>query len=68
MTGPEHYREAERMIALVDDGAADWEPPAASAGVHAALALAAATVDVALMHPEDRAAWDRATGRLEATP
>ena len=43
MTGAEHYAEAERMITLMDDGAADWEPLAASAQVHATLALAAAT-------------------------
>ena len=39
MTGPEHYREAEKQLALVDGGAADWEPLAASAQVHATLAL-----------------------------
>jgi hypothetical protein len=38
VTGPEHFREAERLIGLVDEGAADWEPLAASALVHAALA------------------------------
>ena len=52
MTGPEHYQEAERQIALVDGGAADWEPLAASAQVHATLALAAATADPFDHQPE----------------
>ena len=43
MTGPEHYKEAERLIDLADEGAADWQPLAAEAQVHATLALAAAT-------------------------
>ena len=37
MTGPEHYREAERLLAL---GSPEAEP---RAHVHATLALAAAT-------------------------
>ena len=45
MNGAWHYAEAERQIAQVDEGAADWEPLAASAQVHATLALAAATAD-----------------------
>ncbi|MFF8409030.1 hypothetical protein [Streptomyces omiyaensis] len=46
MTGPEHYREAERRLVLAR---ADWNTPTASgllvaeAQVHATLALAAAT-------------------------
>jgi hypothetical protein len=43
MNGHEHYAEAERLLAQVDDGAADWEPIVAAAQVHATLALAAAT-------------------------
>lgn len=45
MTGPEHWQEAERQLAQVDDGATDWEPLAASAQVHALLALAVATAN-----------------------
>ena len=44
MTGPEHYREAENQLALVDGGAADWAPLTASAQVHATLAFAAAAL------------------------
>jgi uncharacterized membrane protein len=41
----------------------------AVAQVHATLALAAAVLDgPAVMRPEDRDEWDRATGRLEVTP
>ena len=41
----------------------------ARAQVHAALALAAAVVDgPAVMRPEDRDEWDRATGRLGREP
>jgi hypothetical protein len=43
MTGPEHYLEAQRLLNVVAGGAADWEPMAAAAQVHATLALAAAT-------------------------
>ena len=62
MTGAEHYAEAERMITLMDDGAADWEPLAASAQVHATLALAAATAlgragEGRTMASMDQAAW-----------
>jgi hypothetical protein len=71
MTGPEHWREAETCARAaanaydsgsLEDGAA-W----ASLGqIHATLALAAAVVDgPAVMRPEDRDEWDRATGRLE---
>jgi hypothetical protein len=50
MTGPEHYREAERLLARRPahaDGRPDRNPPwdidVAQAQVHATLALAAAT-------------------------
>lgn len=49
MTGPEHYKEAERLIALAGEMVngphlqhAAW---VAEAQVHATLALAAATID-----------------------
>lgn len=51
MTGPEHYRAAERILAGVKtpDGAIVVDPGTAeviaAAQVHATLALAAATVD-----------------------
>ena len=63
MTGPEHYQTAEDLLrspGLDCQGIAE-------AQVHATLALAAAVVDgPAVMRPEDRDEWDRATGRLEA--
>ena len=70
MTGPEHYREAERLIRDADrvDGIIVMPNPQtlAAAQVHATLALAAAVVDgPAVMRPEDRDDWDRATGRLQ---
>lgn len=44
MTGPEHYREAERLIASsYRDGELSPEALIAEAQVHATLALAAAT-------------------------
>jgi hypothetical protein len=43
VNGPGHYREAERLAAQIESGAADWEPIAALAQVHATLAVAAAT-------------------------
>ena len=42
MTGPEHYREAERLVAAVSTGELTGDA-LARAQVHAALALAAAT-------------------------
>lgn len=76
MTGPEHYREAERLLAeglhvLGEDGPLTGAAePLAAAQVHATLALAAAT---AMAHPyrsgerigmslEDFRAWDKACG------
>ncbi|MFD9905602.1 hypothetical protein [Streptomyces sp. NPDC059063] len=61
MTGPEHYREAERLLAAaIEDSHTTFEgrdPKAdraiAEAQVHATLALAAAT---ALVTPSQRAA------------
>jgi len=52
MTGPEHYREAERLLAVADvydeDGAwATAKARRAEAQVHATLALAAATALIA---------------------
>ena len=53
MTGPEHYREAERLLDLTERPAADSElgwmaraQAAAEAQVHATLALGAATADL----------------------
>ena len=47
MTGPEHYREAERLLAALDGRARGTTPDevsiAAEAQVHAILALASAT-------------------------
>ena len=67
MTGPEHYREAERLLAI---SVADNPVTAAEAQVHATLALAAATGlndnDVGMSGP-DWAAWrDTASERPSA--
>lgn len=63
MTGPEHYREAERALEHAEDGAADWEWHVAVAQVHATLALAAATA-LAPTSPdariEDHSEWKAA--------
>jgi hypothetical protein len=49
VTGPEHYREAERLIALAEENwthdEAEHDAVLRNAQVHATLALAAATVD-----------------------
>lgn len=68
MTGPEHYQEAERIIALVWGGTASdtllSEPKLiALAQVHATLAQAAATaMTVAQMPDPDFVAWDKVCG------
>lgn len=73
MTGPEHYAAAESNLRIAvhmrDQGDVDAAAFAhAEAQIQATLALAAATVDgPAVMRPEDRDEWDRATGRLEVT-
>ncbi len=71
MTGPEHYAEAERLLALADRHtrgvtyAQEWTLTLAAAQVHATLALAAATA-VGTAGP-DRHAWaDAAATRLSA--
>jgi hypothetical protein len=71
MTGPDHYRAAEAALEFVHDNPPSRrEMPGARltlqfAQVHATLALTAAVVDgPAVMRPEDRDDWDRATGRL----
>lgn len=63
MTGPEHYKEAERLLATIDpesnpgltaEGAMAW---AAQAQVHATLALAAQQHRIAdLLDPEHEGA------------
>jgi hypothetical protein len=73
MTGPEHWSEAS--LILTDDpceygcphsGCQHEMRQLARAQVHALLALTEAYVAGAIMRPEDRDEWDRATGRLEA--
>lgn len=69
MTGPGHYREAENCAragcAADEMGAqADAMTWFALGQIHATLALAEAYVAGAVMRPEDRDEWDRATGRL----
>jgi hypothetical protein len=76
MTGPEHYREAERLIkGLKTDSGAVYveegnEQVSALAQVHATLALAAATAMGAPVDqeadsglpPQDAKAWNDAAG------
>lgn len=69
MTGPEHYREAERLLAIVAPIPATAEDAPANASIvaeaqaHATLALAAATALVSYrdngMTEGDRSAWYR---------
>ncbi|WP_329308407.1 hypothetical protein [Streptomyces microflavus] len=73
MTGPEHYREAERLIETAadilrphDEGPCEADRVLAAAQVHATLALAAAT---ALISEKPRGgsfdayqAWESAAG------
>jgi hypothetical protein len=72
MTGPEHWTEAELILSgdpcehdCPHSGCEHEMSLIARAQVHAALALAEAYVAGAVMRPEDRDEWDRATGRLE---
>lgn len=61
MTGPEHYREAERLARLAQGQ--NYEAAAvtlADAQVHATLALAAATVAINL--PISDAVWREVAG------
>src|SRR5438034_7783263 len=61
MTGPEHYAEAERLLAVADRHTSgvtygqEWALTLAAAQVHATLAIAAATA-VGTAGP-DRTAW-----------
>lgn len=65
MTGPEHYKEAERLLATVEATAEDTvgsvAATVAQAQVHATLALAAATA----LKPPSRARWGKVAGRQE---
>jgi hypothetical protein len=70
MTGPEHYHEAQQLLADPNYG----EPKGigrsetiAAAQVHATLALAAATA-LAGESPQDVQAWRRAAGAQAADP
>lgn len=78
MTGPEHYREAEFLLAAADAYDQDGAPQTAAARraeaqVHATLAQAAATALLAALfathadinHPHDDA-WDDATAASTA--
>jgi len=62
MSGPEHYRMAETLVKVADEGSVDWESTVATAQVHATLALAAATAlghegADGTMPSRDRAEW-----------
>lgn len=68
MTGPEHYREAEKLLSLdeaIREGGGDPGDVLHAAQVHATLALAAATADQPAQAPADalmRRAWRTVTG------
>jgi hypothetical protein len=71
MTGPEHYVEAERLLALADRHAKgvtyeqEWTLTLTAAQVHATLAVAAATA-VGTAGPDGHAWADVAATRLSA--
>jgi hypothetical protein len=72
MTGPEHFAEAERIVlgercdfGCPHGGCAHEMACLARAQIHILAALTGAVVASAVMRPEDRDEWDRATGRLE---
>jgi hypothetical protein len=71
MTGPEHYAEAERLLALADRHARgvtydqEWALTLTAAQVHATLALAAATA-VGTAGPDGHAWADVAATRRSA--
>ena len=71
MTGPEHYAEAERLLALADRHTRgvtydqEWTLTLTAAQVHATLALAAATA-VGTAGPDGHAWADVAATRLSA--
>lgn len=72
MTGPDHYAEAERLLALAgrhSKGATydqEWTPTLAAAQIHATLALAAATA-VGTAGPDSRAWADVAATKPSTT-
>lgn len=63
MNGPEHYREAERLLDRAENVIPDDEPAqaavAARAQVHATLALAAATAELDAYNVDGQAATGR---------
>jgi hypothetical protein len=72
MTGPEHYAEAERLLAVADRHTRgvtynqEWTLTLTAAQVHATLALAAATA-VGTAGPDGHAWADVAATRLSAS-
>ncbi|WP_103338760.1 hypothetical protein [Amycolatopsis sp. CA-126428] len=64
MTGPEHYREAERLIRASSGDYVEAGDALAEAQVHATLALAAATASGAWaeMSDDESRSWDKAIG------
>jgi hypothetical protein len=72
MTGPDHYAEAERLLAVADRHTRgvtydeEWTLTLTAAQVHATLALAAATA-VDTTGPDGRAWADVAATRLRAS-
>jgi hypothetical protein len=70
MTGPDHYREGERLLAESEDTSAAFKPDeaqplAAQAAAHFLAALAAS--HAAANHP-DSTSWDHAINPKEQRP
>ena len=64
MNGPEHYREAEKLLAGAHhpDNHPDWAAlSVAKAQVHATLALAAASLNQFSLNEGDVEAWSEVT-------
>jgi len=70
MTGPEHYRQAERLLAAAihRETIDQTSVRIAEAQVHATLALAAATANGRSASTEDARAWREATGGGQGKP
>lgn len=70
-TGPEHWARAEELIATAENPLdfdltqAERNTIALGAQVHATLAATAAFLAAAVIHPDDRYAWDHAMGRTQ---
>ena len=68
MTGPEHYRRAEALVAKgTDDPTERGANRVAAAQVHATLALAAATALGTDLEVSDYTAWRKVAAKTQRT-